>query len=169
MQCDRKKNRPFRSYKSQAHIMISANGGRNAHFTPKGGPRIHRRTSRSFFYKRSQAVFRQRISTSYFSSVRLVSTLNTEPRKNLEIRRSGQTQQEKPPIPKIQTAHNDKCQRGRNTRFTPKGGPRIHHRTSRSFFYKRSQTVFRQRISTSYFSSVRLVSTLNTEPMKNTT
>ena len=107
----------------------------------------------SFFFlqKISSCVSTANIYVIFFiSSSRQYPEHRTNEKYNLEIRRSGQTQQEKPHTPKTQTAHNDKCQRGRNTRFTPKGGPRIHRRTSRSFFYKRSQAVFRQRISTSY-------------------
>ena len=123
-----------------------------------------------FLHKIPSCVSTANIYVIFFiSSSRQYPEHRTNEKYNLEIRRSGQTQQEKPHTPKTQIAHNDKCQRGRNTRFTPKGGPRIHRRTSRSFFYKRSQAVFRQRISTSYFSSVRLVSALNAEPMKNTT
>ena len=123
-----------------------------------------------FLQKISSCISTANIYVIFFiSSSRQCPEHRTDEKYNLEIRRSGQTQQEMPHTPKAQIAYNDNCQRGRKTRFTPKDSPRIHRRTSRSFFYKRSQAVFRQRISTSYFSSIRLVSTLNTEPMKNTT
>ena len=120
-----------------------------------------------FLQKISNCISTANIYVIFFiNSSRQYPEHRTNEKLTYKIRRSGQTQKEKSHTPKTQTAHNDKCQRGRNTRFTPKGGPRIHRRTSRSFFYKRSQVVFRQRISTSYFSSVRLISTLNIEAMK---
>ena len=105
---------------------------------PEGWPTNSPQDFEIFFLQKiSSCVSTANIYVIFFiSSSRQYPEHRTNEKYNLEIRRSGQTQQEKPHTLKMTTVTPLNTNRGERTSFTPKGGPWIHHGTSRSFFYK---------------------------------